>query len=278
MQLTDPVGKFQDSLAQSPNDIFLSTLTLAIHANPNLNIDRYRQTMADWSEQLEQRLEGIDDTRIRIEHLNRYFFTELGFKGNQKDYNNPDNSLLNEVMDNRLGIPITLAILYITLGRSVGLPLEGISFPGHFLVKVMLPEGMVILDAYNGGLCLDEETLAEMLVKHHQGGASAQQLLEVLHSASVEDMLLRVLRNLKAIYAKAEEKEHTLTILNMMISLSPNLVDERLERGLLLHEMECNHVALSDLRHYLIETPIDATNDVLNLVNRLNGQQQPAIH
>lgn len=276
MKLTDPVGKFQESLEQSPSDIFRCTLTLAIHANPNLNIDRYQRIMADWSEQLEQRLEGIDDTRIRIEHLNRFFFGELGFKGNQTDYNNPDNSLLNEVMDSRRGIPITLAILYITLGRSVGLPLEGISFPGHFLVKVSLEEGMVILDAFNGGLCLDEQTLAEMLVKHHEG-ASAQELLAVLESASAEEMLLRVLRNLKGIYTKAGDQEHRLSILNMMISLSPELTEERLERGLLLHEMECHHVALSDLRHYLIETPVDATNDVLKLVNRLNGQQ-PAIH
>lgn len=277
MKLSDPVGLFQDCLAQSPSDVFRCTLTLASHANPNLNIGHYQQKMADWSEQLEQRLEGIDDMRIRIEHLNRYFFGELGFKGNKDDYNNPDNSLLNEVMDNRLGIPITLAILYITLGRSVGLPLDGISFPGHFLVKVILPEGMVILDAYNGGLCLDEQTLAEMLVKNHKA-SSAEEMIKVLESASAEDMLLRVLRNLKAIYAKAEEKEHLLSILNMMLSIEPDLADERLERGMLLHDMECNHAALSDLRHYLIETPADPTNDVLKLVNRLNGQQAPALH
>ena len=277
MKLSDPLGKFQHCLAQAPNDVFRCSLTMATHANPNLNVERYQQIMSDWCEQLEQRLESVEDMRMRIEHLNLFFFNELGFKGNQNDYHNPDNSLLNEVMDSRRGIPVTLAILYITLGRSVGLPLEGISFPGHFLVKVMLPEGMVILDAYNGGLCLDEQTLAEMLVKNHQG-ASAHELLKVLESASTEEMLLRVMRNLKGIYAKAEEQEHQLSVLNMMLSLSPDLTDERLERGLLLHEMECNHIALSDLRHYLIETPVDPTNDVLSLVNRLNGQQQPAIH
>lgn len=278
MKLSDPVGQFQDCLEQNPSDIFRCTLTLACHANPSLNIERYTHMMLDWSEQLEQKVEGIDDTRIRIEHLNRFFFTELEFKGNQDDYNNPDNSLVNEVMDTRRGIPVTLAILYMTLGRSIGLSLEGVSFPGHFLVKVLLPEGMVILDAYNGGICLDEQALAELLLKNQDTNkASAQELVKSLESASVEETLMRVLRNLKGIYTKEKENEHLLTVLNMMLSISPDLVQERLDRGLLLHEMECHHVALDDLRHYLIESSITPTSDVLNLVNRLNGHQ-PAIH
>lgn len=278
MKLSDPVSQFQNCLAQHPTDLFQATLAIASHANPRLDTERYSRQMLDWSEQLEQRLEGIDDTRIRIEHFNRFFFNELGFKGNNDDYNNPDNSLLNEVMDSRLGIPITLAVLYITLGRSIGLSLDGISFPGHYLVKVILPEGMVILDAYNGGLCLDEQALADMLLKHHGNeNVSATEMVKSLESASTEETLLRVLRNLKAIYSKEKENEHLLTVLNMMLSIKPDLVQERLDRGLLLHDMECHHVALSDLRYYLQETPIDPTNDVLNLVNRLNGHQ-PAIH
>lgn len=278
MKLSDPVKQVQDCLEQNPTDVFRCTLEIARHANPHLNVDRYLRTMMDWSEQLEQKLEPIEDTRIRIEHLNRFFFNELGFKGNRDDYNNPDNSLMNEVMDTRRGIPVTLSILYITLGRSVGLSLEGISFPGHYLVKVILPEGMVILDAYNGGICLDEQALAELLLKHHDNEKStAEQLVKSLESAPAEETLLRVLRNLKAIYTEAKEKEHLLVILNMMLSISPDLTQERLDRGLLLHEMECNHVALDDLRHYLIETPFDPTSDVLNLVNRLNSQQT-AIH
>ncbi len=265
----DPVRNLSQCLQDEAPDLFLCALKIGAHSQPFLDTRRYQLQMQLWSKDLAQRVEGIDDVRIRIEYLNRFFFGELEFRGNQEDYHNPSNSLLHEVMDSRLGLPITLSVLYITLGRSIGLPLEGVSFPGHFLVKVVLPEGVVMLDPYNGGQSLDEQALADLLLEH-QKNSTAETLLKSLESASTEDVLLRILRNLKLVYHDEKEHEALLTVLNMMLAITPDLREERLERGLLLHEMECDHVALDDLRHYLSQPPMDSSDDVVKLVNRLN--------
>ncbi|MGV6857533.1 MAG: SirB1 family protein [bacterium] len=270
----DHVHQLGHCLKDDAPDLFSCALKIATHRVPFLDVAHYQALMSEWSKELATRVEGIDDIRIRIEHLNRYFFGELSFRGNQQDYHNPANSLLNEVMDSRLGLPITLSVLYVTLGRSIQLPLEGVSFPGHFLVKVVLPEGVVMLDPYNGGQSLDEQALADLLLEHKKN-SDAETLLKSLESASTEEVLLRMLRNLKIIYHDEKEHEFLLAVLNMMLEITPDLREERLERGLLLHEMECNHVALDDLRHYLAQPPMDSNDDVLKLVNWLSIANTP---
>ncbi len=274
MLTTDPVNRLASCLNTKSPDLFHCTLNIASLTNPELNTQHYTKQMDAWVKELSTRVEDVEDTRQRVEHLNKYFFEDLGFKGNDSDYHNANNSLLHHVMDTRLGIPITLSILYITLGRHIKLPLEGVSFPGHFLVKVKLAEGIVMLDPYHSGQSLDEQALADLLLEH-QKKSTPETLVKSLESASIEDVLLRVLRNLKIIYHDEAEHEHLLHVLNMMLHITPDLREERLERGLLLHEMECNHVALTDLRQYLTQTAIDVSDDVLKLVNRINTGSPP---
>ena len=235
-------------------DIFEASLLLAQHARPDLDIERYMHLLHAWSVELREQIEPEDDVKHRIAKLNRFLFREKGFKADHDDFYNPANSLMNEVIERRRGIPVSISILYATLGQRIGVDLQGISFPGHFLVKVAVEEGVFVLDPYHYGVSLSEEQLAHLL-QHAAPGASAEMMMQFLNAATPEETIMRLLRSLKTVYTRQQDHEQTLDILNIMLLLDPSLVDERRERGLLLYQLECRNSALSDLDRYLRTRP-----------------------
>ena len=190
----------------------------------------------------------------RLRWLNRFFFQELGFAGNVNDYYDPDNSYLHRVLATRRGIPITLAVLYAELATQIGLTARGVSFPGHFLVKVKMPQGEVVLDPFTGQ-SLSREELNELLLpyKRNRGlqGEFDAPLGLFLQAAPGRDVLARMLRNLKEIHRSAGDWTRALPVLERLVVLLPQAWDERRDRGLVYAELGHAQAAASDLAEYL---------------------------
>src|ERR671929_385219 len=158
---------FQKLLAQDDARIDLAhaCLMIAQDAYPELALERYLGDIERMAMRLRSRMPQTAGAEERVAALNEFLFEELGYCGNTEEYYDPRNSYLNEVMDRRTGIPITLAVLYIVLGRRIGLPLEGVSFPGHFLVRLRLRARVLVLDPFAGGAPQSEADLRERLAR-----------------------------------------------------------------------------------------------------------------
>jgi regulator of sirC expression with transglutaminase-like and TPR domain len=191
----------------------------------------------------------------RVDALNRYLFSELGFFGNREQYDDPRNSCLNEVLDRRTGIPISLALVYIEVARRAGLRAEGINFPGHFLVRVLQdlhtddPGEGLIVDPFHGGAILNE-TDCRALLQRHMGEDTAFEP-HLLARATRRQILVRMLLNLKRIYVRWRSFPQARIITDLLLAISPTSLSELRDRGLLAYHMNDFPAALRDLEQYL---------------------------
>lgn len=200
----------------------------------------------------------------RLRALNRYFFQEQQFAGNVNDYNDPRNSYLHHVLESRRGIPISLAVLYVELAREIGLRANGVSFPGHFLARVGMPQGDVVIDPFNGQ-SMSREALDAMLQPYRKRrgaagglGASAMPLALFLQPASPRDTLARMLRNLKELHRTSGQERLLLAVQERMVALLPEAWDERRDRGLVHASLGDAEAAAADLAAYLEHADRDA--------------------
>lgn len=203
---------------------------------------------------LRQRLPADAGALHRLRLLNRYFFGELGFAGNLNDYHDPRNSYLPDVLARRRGIPVTLALLYAELAGQCGLQPSGVSFPGHFLVKLKLPQGEVVLDPVNGQ-SLSTEQLEERLLpfRRRQGllGDDEVPLGLYLQAATPREILARLLRNLKEIHRADGDWRALLAVQERLVLLLPDEAGERRDRGLAQAELGHLDRACEDVEAYL---------------------------
>ena len=218
----------------------------------------------------------------RLRWLNRYFFQELGFAGNVNDYYDPRNSYLNAVLETRRGIPITLSLLYIELATQVGLTARGVSFPGHFLVKLRMPQGEVVIDPLNGQ-SLSREELDELLAPYRkrQGleGDFEIPLGLFLQAASAREVLARMLRNLKEIHRSAEDWPRLLAVLERLVVLLPAEWEERRDRGLARAELGLVDGAVRDLAAYLQHAPqAEDRSAIAQRLQALSDAGRPRLH
>ncbi len=206
------------------------------------------------SERLRQRIPSDAAPLQRLRYLNRYFFQELGFAGNVNDYYDARNSYLHEVLATRRGIPITLALLYAEFAAQAGLEARGVSFPGHFLVKLRMPRGEVVIDPFTGH-SLSRDELEDRLgpYRRQRGlvGDFEAPLGLFLQAAPPRDVLARLLRNLKEIHRTAEDYARLLAVQQRLVVLLPQAWDERRDRGLALAELGATEAAAADLAIYL---------------------------
>ncbi len=240
-------------------DLTEGALLIAKAANAALDIDAYRQRIDALAAALASRLTETDECPQRIVALNHYLFQELRFGPSVDDYYDPRNSFLNEVLERRVGIPISLSVLYVAIGRRVGLPLQGVSFPGHFLVKCPLQQGLVVLDPYAGGASLTMADLQQRLREVQGGEVSRAIVAGTLVSATNREILARMLRNLKGIYLQRQDYLNALATLHWIILATPDSAAEVRDRGLTYLQLECFRAALTDLEAYLQMEP--AAND-----------------
>ena len=251
--------RFRDAVAAERVRINLAEAALlcAQDAYPDLDIPDTIKRIDGLADTLKRRLPADFSTTHRLLALNNYLFRELGFAGDTDNYYDPRNSFLNDVLARKTGIPITLSILYIEVGTRLGLKLKGVSFPGHFLVKIRVTGGELVLDPFDGGRSLSEEDLRERLARFTgEEAAQSLPLEEFLESASPRQILARLLRNLKAIYLEAKDLDRALTVMNRLVILLPDVPEERRDRGLAYAELECPRAAADDLSFYARQRPL----------------------
>ncbi|KPF50852.1 transglutaminase [beta proteobacterium AAP121] len=201
---------------------------------PGLDVQAALAEVDTLAERLCRRVPADAAPLQRLRLLNQYFFHELGFAGNVNDYHDPRNSLLPEVLRTRRGIPLTLALLYIEIARPLGLAVQGVSFPGHFLVKLAVAGGEVVIDPFTGQ-SLTREALEERLLPFRRApdaGFSAPTLAAWLQAASASEMLARLLRNLREIHRQAGDLPRWLAVQRRLVLVLPHAWAEHQELAL----------------------------------------------
>lgn len=236
--------------------LFEAALSIAQDIDPELDLDALQTETDTLAARLRQRLPADASSLQKLRLLNYYFYNELGFSGNVNDYYNPDNSYLHRVLHTRRGIPISLAVLYMELARQIELDVHGISFPGHFLMKLTVQSGQVVLDPFNG-TSLSREELEERIEPYilQQDFPDDFQLSAYLASASSRDILVRMLRNLKALFMQHKRWQRLLAVQERLLILLPHDITERRDRGLAYAHLDCPQAALQDLEAYLAQRP-----------------------
>ena len=236
-------------------------LIVAQHEYPSLDVPGYLRQLDQIAERLRLRLPADAGKPHVISMLNHYLFHELGYAGNRDNFYDPRNSFLNDVIDRRIGIPITLSILYMEIGRRVGVNLQGVSFPGHFLAKYVTDQGVIVLDPFNQGISLSEADLRERL-RQSGGGVDSldMPLSALLRAATPHEILLRLARNLKAIYSNAGEVEKAIATANLILCLNPQDASELRDRATMYHQLFCYRAALADFEQ-LVQIDVDAAED-----------------
>ncbi len=248
--------RFAALLCREEFDLAEACLLIAQDAYPDLDIADYLAHIDALAATVRDRVADDAFAKQKLAALNRHLFTELGFNGNALDYYDPRNSYLNQVLDRRTGIPITLSILYMEVGRRLGLRLQGVSFPGHFLVKLRVSGGQLVLDPFCGGEVQSEADLrARLALVLPQREADTLRLAQFLQTATPRQILARLLRNLKGIYLRLEEAQNTLEVMQRMVMVAPHAAEEVRDRGLAYYRLDCFRAALADLRDYLARRP-----------------------
>jgi regulator of sirC expression with transglutaminase-like and TPR domain len=241
--------------AEADISLIDAALSLASEEYPSLDIAAYKQRIDDLAAALTQQLVADAEPLDKLRALNRFMFDELKFRGNFLEYQDPRNSYLNEVMDRRTGIPISLSVLYIELGRRIGMPLEGLAFPGHFLVRMPMEGGVLVLDPYHLGRAVGADELKHRLSAHGVGEEIDDQLLfQWLKPAHPRDIVIRMLRNLKAVYAEHADHERALRCADRLVQISDDPSEVR-DRGLLYLSVGAIPAAKRDFEQFLLKEP-----------------------
>jgi regulator of sirC expression with transglutaminase-like and TPR domain len=233
-----------------------TALLIARDEYPDLEPGAYAAAIQAYADEVKPKLGKDADLPATLTTINRYLFEELGFAGNTTQYDDPRNSYLNEVFDRKLGIPISLAVVQIELMRRLGLPLDGISFPGHFLVRLPVDDGILVMDPYNKGRPVSADELKER-ASPHLGGQPPDdtQLIEILAPATHRTILTRMLRNLNGLYQQAQDWERVARTSDRLLKLAPDSPDALRDRGLAYRELGYTLGAREDLGRYLQKLP-----------------------
>lgn len=238
--------------------LFEAAASIAQDDFPQLDLQAVMAEIDALGERLGRRLPADASAMQRLRMLNHYFFVELGFGGNLNDYYDRRNSYVHEVLACRRGIPITLALLYMELGERIGLSVHGVSFPGHYLVRLRLGRGEVVIDPLDGR-SLSREDLEERLwpYRQHLGlpDTAAVPLGLFLQSAPPRQTVARMLRNLKEVHRSARDWPRLLAVQRRLVVLLPQVADELRDRGLAQAELGYCDEAARDLEDYLARCP-----------------------
>jgi regulator of sirC expression with transglutaminase-like and TPR domain len=237
-------------------DVATGAALIARDAYASLDLDRLDARFDALAAPLIARGVASRSPEEQVQLVSTHLYEDLGFRGNEQDYYDPKNSLLPDVLDRRLGIPITLALVYCEVARRAGVQARGVSFPGHFLVRVDAvgrEDAPLAVDPFFGGRRLDEPGLQKLLER----ASPAQKLVieEHLAPASAKTMLVRMLINLKWIYATRGDFARALLALDRIICLTPDSVPALRERGLLAVRLGAVEAARADLSRLLELVP-----------------------
>jgi regulator of sirC expression with transglutaminase-like and TPR domain len=258
------------SLVQSDADFPLleAAVSLAQDEYPDLDVQQVLGEVDQLLARVKHRLPSDAGPLQKLRALNQFFFRDLSFAGNVNHYYDPDNSYVSVILRTRRAIPITLAVLWMELAQGLGLAARGVGFPGHFLLKVNLPNGQVVIDPLNGQ-SLSREALAERLEPfRHSSGLLDEFEVPLglyLQVASPRDVIARMLRNLKEIHKTQEDWPRLVAVQDRLIVLLPQAWAEYRDRGLAQAEVGHSGRALEDLETYLVNAPAGVDTEAIAL-------------
>ncbi len=257
-------------------DLARAALLIAQEEYPQLPVETYLARLDQLAERVQDRLADETAPLLVQEELIRTLFGEGGLRGNEEAYYDPRNSFLNDVLDRGLGIPLTLGIVLLEVGWRLGLPLEGVNFPNHFLVRFRGDSVNLLIDPFDGGRARFEDQAQELLDRVY--GGTVRMRDDFLRPANRRDMLLRMLRNLKGLYLNVQDYPRALAAVERLMLLAPTAVGEGRDRGMLLARLGRREEALQSLEQYLDNAPDAHDVERIRLVMaRLRSGDEPPI-
>lgn len=252
-------------------DLAKAALHIARIEYPNLDESFYMNQLEELALRLKGKIAGERAIHALAAALSRFLAEEEGFKGNTRDYYNSDNSFLNRVLERRVGIPISLCLVYQEVGRRAGLDIRGIGMPGHFIAGVHGAEGRVLIDPfYKGRILTEEECRTRVRVQY--GGAKSFTS-HTLDPVEPKPMLARLLRNLKGIYTQMEEKLKVFQVVEWILLLEPDAAQEHKERAIIYEELGAYDRTVRDFKRYLELSPNAEDRELIeNKIEGLKGE------
>jgi regulator of sirC expression with transglutaminase-like and TPR domain len=230
-----------------------AALLIASEEYPGLDVREYLVRLDEMGCALRQRLDDEPRPERAVMALNRYLFREQGFRGNTEHYYDPRNSYLNEVIDRRTGIPITLSTVYMEVARRAGLDVEGVGLPGHFVVRIRTPGHPLLVDPFHEGTMLTEKDCQDRLDRIFGGKVKMEP--KMLRPCRHRDMLERMLRNLKAVYIRDQDVHRALRVADLLVRIQPGNAEDLRDRGVLFAALDCYGLAARDIESYLVLAP-----------------------
>jgi regulator of sirC expression with transglutaminase-like and TPR domain len=255
-------------------DLAEAALLIAQEEHPDLDVIAYLRRLDELAASVRARLPQAPEPADIIHNLNARLFREEGLAGNESEYYDPRNSFLNEVLDRKQGIPITLSVIYLEVGRRLGLPLVGVGFPGHFLVKYRGADGDVVLDPFAGGATLTREELEQRLRRMYgEANPFLAQIPQLLAPASKKEILVRMLGNLKGVYLQQNDFTRALAAIDRILLVAPDLALEVRDRGAVHQRLGHLQAALQDFRRYLQMVPdAEDAEAVRTIISRMTAR------
>jgi regulator of sirC expression with transglutaminase-like and TPR domain len=242
-------------------DLGRAALLVGRIAYPELDVAHYLGELDTLAAAVRPRLGTVPRNEHPVTAVTQYLFEERGFRGNSDDYYDPRNSYLHEVLERRTGIPISLSVVLIETCARLGLAVEGVGFPGHFLVRVAGSSGPLLLDPFYGGRVIGHDEIIERLRTFHAagggtvGGNVVRELPQLLQATAATGILARMLANLLRIYLERNDHEHALAAVDLALVLNPESAEHTRVRGLLYEQLDCVSAAVADLSRYLDLAP-----------------------
>ena len=236
-------------VAEEPLDLARAALAVAREEYPDLDEGKYLRVLDRMADGVQSGLPAGATVERRVGRINTHLFHELGFAGNHADYYDPRNSFLNDVLDRRLGIPLTLSIVYMEVGRRCGLQVDGVGFPGHFLCKVRLQGGELVVDPFHRGQLLGVDDLKKLLAS--AVGEKVKFDPRLLQPAKAREILLRMLQNLRGLYQQRDDIPRALSAVDRILLLAPEDARALRERAQLYEKLGGSAAAAADLEKVL---------------------------
>lgn len=250
-----------------------TALYIAWEEYPDLDVEAYMNALDTMAVEVAERLPQERYPMRMIQSINRYLYDDLGFRGNTTEYYDPRNSFLNQVIDRRVGIPITLSLVYLAIAQRLDFPMVGVGMPGHFLIRPDLPNVEIFVDVFNAGEVLFPQDCQERLTQLY--GQPIRLRPQHLPTVTNQQLIARLLMNLKATYLNQTDLHRALAVVERLLLLLPEAVLELRDRGILYYHLNRFAESQRDLQAYLAQAP--QAEDAIAVRHLLEQMQQNSV-
>ena len=267
--------------AIADNNILSASLMVGLKfsAGEDCDINYYQSLVSMWSRQAHQQANIRVTNEASFNRFIHFFYRDLAFSGDEQNYFSCKYSLINHVLDYRTGIPVSIAVVFQFLARKLGFDVQGVNFPGHFLLRYKVRPGRVLFLDPNNGKFLSHAELEHLYFNILSEIDGEQMPLEALEPASCDETIKRLLHNLKASYINEKQFDKALLAVELLVNLCPEDPYERRDRGLLLHQLDCSQVAIADYQYFIRQCPKDPASQLLQAqVRQLNDHPPVTLH